>query len=152
MTVAARHAARAERFRLTPPDPSERDVHEHCAKVLDALLLPPAFWFTYPAGAAQLSPQQMARYSRIGLKRGLPDIWILFGGIYGIELKKPGAYLSKTRIGRTARGSPRVLEGQDEVFPKLLATGAVRAISICHTVDDVLDRLDRWGIPRRRTR
>jgi hypothetical protein len=37
------------------------------------------------------------------------------------------------------------------VFPKLLASGAFRAISICHTVEEVLDRLDRWGIPRRRT-
>jgi hypothetical protein len=143
---------RAERFRLTPPEPSERDVHERCAEVLDKLLLPPAMWFTYPAGASQLSPQQSARHAAVGLKRGLPDIWILFQGLYCIELKKPGAYLSKTRIVRTRRGSPRILEGQDEVFPKLIATGAVRAISICHTVDDVLDRLDRWGIPRRRAR
>jgi hypothetical protein len=144
-------AAAAPRFRLTPSEPPEREVHEHCARVLDALLLPPAFWFTYPAGATQLSPQQVARHTRIGLKRGLPDIWILYQGIYGIELKRHGNYLSKTRIGRTARGAPRVLEGQEDVFPKLLASGAFRAISICHTVEEVLDRLDRWGIPRRRT-
>jgi hypothetical protein len=143
---------RAERFQLTAPVPSERDVHERCAEVLDKLLLPPAMWFTYPAGAAELSPQQAARHTAVGLKRGLPDIWILFQGLYCIELKKPGAYLSKTRVVRTRRGSPRILDGQEDVFPRLIATGAVKAISICHTVDDVLDRLDRWGIPRRRAR
>jgi hypothetical protein len=143
--------AAAPRFRLTPPAPSERDVHEHCAKVLDALLLRPAEWTPYPAGVTQLSPQQMARYSRFGLKRGYPDILIFYQGVYGIELKRHGAYLSETRIGRTASGARRILVGQDEMFPRLLATGAFRAISICHTVDDVLDRLDRWNIPHRRT-
>ena len=144
--------APARQFRLTPPVPPERDVHEQCAKVLDALLLAPAMWFTYPAGASELSPQQSARHVAVGLKRGLPDIWILFQGVYCIELKKPGAYLSKTRIVHTRRGSPRILDGQEDVFPRLIATGAVKAISICHTVDEVLDRLDRWGIPHRRAR
>ena len=66
----------AANFRLRAPEPLEVDIHEACAKALDHLLLPPAMWFTYPAGASQLSPQQMARYSRIGLKRGLPArIW-----------------------------------------------------------------------------
>ena len=65
-------------FKLTAPTPLERDIHQRCADALDRLLLPPAFWFTYLAGASQLSPQQQARHSRIGLKRGLPDIWILY--------------------------------------------------------------------------
>jgi len=37
-------------------------------------VLPPAFWFTYPAGAVQLSPAETARLTRIGVKRGLPDM------------------------------------------------------------------------------
>ena len=32
----------AAAFKLTIPIPAERGVHENCAKVLDALLLPPA--------------------------------------------------------------------------------------------------------------
>jgi hypothetical protein len=138
-------------FRLTMPIPAERDVHENCARVLDALLLPPAMWFTYPAGAAQLSPQQQARFSRIGLKRGLPDLWFLHHGLFLIELKRPGGELSRTRIVRTAKGGTRELLGQDKVFPRLLATGAVKAISVCYTVEEVLSQLDRWEIPRRRT-
>lgn len=137
-------------FRLTVPEPKERDIHEAVANALDALLLPPAFWFTYPAGASILSPQQAARHIRIGLKRGLPDVWIMFDGVWLIELKRPGGQLSKTRIVRTRRGAPRVLEGQVEVFAKLCATGAVRDLAVCYSVDDVLDRLDDWKIPVRR--
>jgi len=103
-------------FKLTASIPLERDIHQQCADALDKLLAPPAMWFTYPAGASQLSPQQQARHSRIGLKRGLPDIWILYDGVWLIELKRPGGRLSKTRIVRTGRCSPRTLAGQTEVF------------------------------------
>jgi hypothetical protein len=136
-------------FRLTMLEQPERDIHENCARVLDRLLLPPAMWFTYPAGAAQLSPQQQSRYSRVGLKRGLPDIWILHFGVYCIELKRRGGTLSKSRIVHTKRGSPRELIGQREMFPKLLLTGTVRDIAICHNVEEMLRHLDQWGIPLR---
>jgi len=139
----------AAAFKLTAPEPLERDIHEACAQALDRLLLPPAFWFTYPAGATQLSPQQMARHSRIGLKRGLPDIWVLHQGVYGIELKRRGGQLSKTRVARTPRGSPRILAGQVDVFGLLRAAG-MRDIAICHSVDEMLDALEGWNIPHRR--
>jgi len=138
-------------FRLRPPVPLERDIHEACARALDALLLPPALWFAYPAGASQLSPQQQARHSRVGLKRGLPDIFVLHGGVYGIELKRPGTgRLSKTRIVRTRRGSPYVLVGQQEMFQRLVNAG-VREIAIAHSVTEMLGHLERWGIPLRGT-
>jgi hypothetical protein len=136
------------KFRLTAPEPLERDIHECCADALDKLLLPPAVWFTYPAGAVELSPQQQARYSRVGLRRGLPDIWILWGGVWCIELKRHGGVLSKSRIVRTRRGTPRYLIGQQEMFPKLLTAG-VKEIAICHSVEEMLAQLDRWRIPLR---
>lgn len=139
-------------FGLVAPEPLERDIHERCAEVLDRLLLPPAMWFTYPAGATQLTPAQFARHSRIGLKRGLPDIWILHKGVWLIELKRRGGALSKTKIVRTRRGSPRFLDGQAEVFPRLVATGAVRDIAICHSVDEMLGTLAAWQIPMRNYR
>lgn len=135
-------------FKLSAPVPLERDIHEACASALDRLLLPPAVWFTYPAGAVQLSPQQQARYSRVGLRRGLPDIWIVHHGCYCIELKRPGGSLSKTKIVRTRRGSPRELVGQDQMFARLLQAG-VRDIAICHSVDEMVTQLERWGIPHR---
>jgi hypothetical protein len=143
--------AAADRFRLTAPEPLEVDIHAGCADALDRLLMPPAFWFTYPAGVVQLSPQQAARYSRLGLKRGLPDIFILHDGAWGVELKRRGGTLSKTRVVRTRRGSPRILAGQEEVFPLLLAAG-VQGIAVCRSVDEMLATLHRWGIPLRRWR
>jgi hypothetical protein len=135
-------------FRLTPPEPAELDIHEACARALDKLLLPPAFWFTYPAGHVQLSSAEVSRLVRIGLKRALPDIWILYDGVYCVELKRKGGELSKTYIGRTKRGQPRVYIGQEEVFPKLIAAG-VRAIAVCTSVDEMLEQIGRWHIPIR---
>jgi len=148
-TLPGLPAPKPPRLKLTAPVPVERDIHQACASALNKLLLPPAFWFTYPAGASQLSPAQFARHAAVGLKRGLPDIWVLHHGCYGIELKRPGGKLSKTRIGRTARGAPRLLAGQVEVFGLLLAAG-MRDIAICHSVEEMLLTLQRWQIPLRR--
>jgi hypothetical protein len=134
---------------IEPPEPSERDIHEACAIALDRLLLKPALWFCYPAGATQLSPQQMARYSRMGLKRGMPDLWVLHRGVYCVELKRKGGRLSKTYLARTRRGSPRILAGQEEVFPALIASGGVTGIVVAHSVDEMLDALEGWGVPLR---
>jgi hypothetical protein len=136
-------------FRLVAPEPSERDIHESVAEALDKMLLPPAVWFTYPAGAAPLSGQQQARYSSIGLKRGLPDIFVLHGQLYGIELKARRGVLSKTRVVRTRRGSPRILVGQVERFAELEAAG-MPPIAVCRSVDEVIAQVTRWGIPVRR--
>lgn len=95
-----------------------------------------------------LTAQQFAQYSRFGIKRGLPDIWIFWGKIFAIELKRRKGRLSKTRVGRTARGGPRELIGQEDMFPKLLATGAFGAIEVAHSIDEVCELLDRWQIPR----
>lgn len=134
-------------FRLTSPVPLERDTHVAVARALDALLLPPAVWFTYPAGASTLSPQQAARHAEVGLKRGLPDIWVIYDGTYCIELKRPGGTLSKSRLVRTKRGT-RLVVGQTEMFPKLVNAG-VRGIAICRSVDEVLQQLSEWNIPLR---
>jgi hypothetical protein len=61
-------------FRLQAPDPLDLDIHEVCASALDRLLAPPAIWACYPAGAVELTAAQHARYARMGLKRGIPDI------------------------------------------------------------------------------
>jgi hypothetical protein len=136
-------------FKLTPEIIPEQDIHEACAEALERLLLPPAVWFCYPAGATQLSPQQMSRYSRMGLKRGLPDLWFLYRGVRCIELKRQGGSLSTTRVVRTKRGSPRVLLGQEDVFPMLVRSGGVIDIKIAHSVDEMLSVLERWELPLR---
>jgi hypothetical protein len=137
------------RFRLAPEDPLEVDIHEQCARVLDRVLAPPAMWCCYPAGGTELSQQQWARYARMGLKRGMPDLFVFYAGLWGIELKRRGGQLSKTRVVRTKRGTSRVLTGQEEVFPALLRSGGFRDIAVAHSVEEVLDQLDRWQIPLR---
>lgn len=134
-------------FRLTPFVPPEDELHVSVADALDRLLLPPAEWASYPAGHIALSGQQAAKLARIGLKRNWPDVLVLHGALYGIELKRPGGRLSKTRTVRTRRGSLRVVEGQRETFPRLEAAGM--KLAICETIDAVLAQLSTWGIPLR---
>ena len=116
--------------------------------LLNALLAPPAFWCPYPAGVTTLTAQQFAQYSRFGIKRGLPDIWIFWRQIFCIELKRRKGALSKTKIVHTRRGTPRELIGQEDMFPKLIATGAFGAIEVALSIDEVCALLDQWGIPR----
>lgn len=136
-------------FKLTAPEPREVELHAACARMLDWIIQPPAFWCSYPAGHIELSAAQAARLIRTGLKRGIPDIMIFHYAVYGIELKRRGGTLSKTRIVRTRRGTPRELLGQEDMFPRLIATGAWRAIGIASSVEEVVSLLRGWNIPMR---
>lgn len=140
--------ASSKPFKLSMLEPKERDVHVACKDLLNLCLAPPAVWAAYPAGVTQLSPAQFSQYARFGIARGWPDLMICFGKMYGIELKRRGGRLTKTRVGRTVRGSPRELIGQEEVHAKLLASGAWGAIEIAHSIDEVCALLDAWQIPR----
>jgi hypothetical protein len=81
------------------------------------------------------------------LKRGWPDVLVLHGRLFGIELKRRDGVLSKTRLVRTRRGGLRQLDGQVDVFPRLAAAGM--AIAVCRTVDEVLATLAGWQVPLR---
>jgi hypothetical protein len=134
-------------FKLTIPEQPEAVLQESCARALDMLLAPPAFWFSAAIGACQLTAQQAAALSRAGVKRGLPDLLVLYERLFGIELKLAKGVLSKTKIVQTRRGSPRVLIGQVERFAELEAAGM--RIAICRSVDEVLAQLEAWGVPLR---
>jgi hypothetical protein len=138
----------AKPFRLRNRQPLEAIMHQQLVNVLNRHLLPPAEWACYPAGAAHLSPQQQAKYSRMGLKRGWPDIQIIHGGrIYGLELKRPGGQLSKSYIGRTKLGTARYYIGQEEMFPRLIEAGMV--IAVVRSLNEALLQIAEWGIPFR---
>lgn len=142
-------AAAKPRFQLRAPVVAEQPLHESVAKALDLLLLPPAQWTCFPAGSVPLPPQFAAKLQRMGLKRSWPDILLLHEGLWGIELKRAGGKLSKTRTVRTLSGGLRLVTGQAETFPLLLAAG-FRAIGVCTSVDAVLAQLAAWGVPMRR--
>jgi hypothetical protein len=138
----------ARPFRLTAPVVPETDLHEAVAEALWRLLLPPAMWTTFPAGAVPLPPQFAAKLARMGLARGWPDILLVHQGIFGIELKRDGSGLSRSRTVTTRRGGLRVLEGQADVFPKLILAGFVD-IAVCRSVEAVLSQLAEWRVPVR---
>jgi hypothetical protein len=140
---------RPPRFKLVAPEPAEVDIQAACAKALNALLLPPAFWWAMPVGHLVLSGAQMARLARIGTKAGLPDIFLLHGRrLFGIEVKTKSGRLSKTRLAKNRHGALREVTGQEEMFPRLLEAGAAD-IAVVTSLDEMLAALRRWGIPLR---
>jgi hypothetical protein len=136
------------RLRLTNEQP-EVDLHEDVANSFAWHILPPAEWTTFPAGSVPLPPQFAAKLLRLGLKRGWPDILILHDRMYGLELKRLGGQLSRTKIVRTRRGGWRELTGQEDQFPKLERAGM--RIAVAHSVPEALAFLRGWGIPMRVT-
>jgi hypothetical protein len=138
----------ARPFKLTSPVVPERQLHNSVADLCQKLIAPPAEWAFYPAGAIELMPAQVATLTRMGLRRGWPDFLILYDWLYGIELKRAGGKLSRSRTVRTRRGSPRILDGQEDVFPRLIAAG-MKDIAICHSTTEVEAALVRWRIPLR---
>jgi len=136
------------RYRLVEELQPEDELHASVADALDKLLLPPARWTTFPAGSVPLPPRYAAKLSRLGLKRGWPDIQVVHGGrIVGIELKRRGGKLSRTRIVRTRRGSLRELVGQEDEFPRLREAGM--NIGVCSSLPAVLEFLRLCGVPLR---
>lgn len=137
-------------LKLKPLTTSENDLHEKVASLLWKIVLAPAEWTCFPAGAVPLPAAAAAKLSRYGLKRGWPDILVLHQRLYGIELKTAKGRLSKGYTGRSARGGPIWREGQEEVFPRLLAAGM--GIRVCRSEEEVVVALDDWGIPHRPVR
>jgi hypothetical protein len=113
--------------------PSEAALHESVAELLDTILLPPAFYTTFPAGWGKLTKATGGRLKGSGLKAGMPDILIFFlEKTHGIELKARG---------RSASAAQRT------TFAQLDAAGV--KIQICYSLDDVVNCLGWWGIPHR---
>jgi hypothetical protein len=139
------------RLRLTRPEVPEIDLQETVAVYLRLMLLPPACWTAFPAGHVQLEPAQAARLYRCGLARGWPDMLILHNGItHGLELKRRGGELSKSRYVRNRRtGALRWVEGQEDVLPRLLDAGA--RVAVCDSMDSVIAALRAWELPLRRS-
>jgi len=62
--------------------------------------------------------------------RAIPDLVFLWGGLYGLELKKPGGVLSPA---------------QRLMHPRLLAAGMV-ACATCDSLEGARETLRRWGL------
>jgi hypothetical protein len=149
LTAPARTKA-PKRLKLTPAmDVAESALQQQVVDYLRVMVLPPAEWTAFPAGHVALDPAAAAKLFRQGLKRGWPDLLIPFNGLHGIELKRPGTGLSKSRYVRTRGGALRYVEGQEEVLPRLMAAGA--KVCVADSLDGVIMALRGWGIPLRRS-
>jgi hypothetical protein len=146
--VSAVQRAAPPAYRLTRVVVGEDDIHFTVARTLDTLLLPPAEYACYPAGNIPLPGQWADKLQRMGLKQAWPDLLIVYNGIFGIELKRVGGRLSKTRLVRRKNGSLKQLTGQTEMFPRLLVAG-FRDIAVCTTPGQVLATLTAWDVPLR---
>ncbi len=134
-------------FRLTEYLEPEVDLQADGAAAFARLIREPAEWTAFPAGHLKLTGQQAARLTRIGLKRSWPDHLVLHAGkIIGIEWKKRGEPLSRSRWVRTKAGKSRWVEGQREVFPRLAGQG-MRGPYLCETVEEALTHLEAEGVP-----
>jgi hypothetical protein len=139
-------------WKLTAPLPDEVDLQAAGEAAFCTLIRPPAEFTAFPAGHLKLTGAQAARLTRIGLKRSWPDHLILYAGkLIGIEWKKPGETLSRSRWVRTKRGTSRWVEGQREVFPRLAGQG-MRGPYVCETVEQALEALEAEGVPMVRWR
>jgi hypothetical protein len=140
------------RFRLTRELQPEVDLQADGEAAFARLIRPPAEWTAFPAGHLKLTGAQAARLTRIGLKRSWPDHLVLYAGkLIGIEWKKPGETLSRSRWVRTKSGKSRWVEGQREVFPRLAGQG-MRGPYVCETVEQALEALEAEGVPMVRWR
>lgn len=116
---------------------SEDALHQACAGYLNARLLPPAWWTTFPAGGG--GKDRGSRLKRMGMKSGVPDLLIFdplpVMGImgYGIELKDKDG---------------RLLPSQIETQPRMMNAG-FQIMSICRSLEEMKHQLDEWRIPIR---
>lgn len=118
-------------MKLTAHGPTERQLHKSVAQMLDWLLLPPAFYTTFPAGWGWLPKATAGALYACGLKRGMPDV-LLFnvGRVVGVELKV---------------GIAKPTSDQRNMHAKLWAVGI--RVYVCRSLEDVIGVLELEGMP-----
>ena len=125
-----------KRFKLTPTEPTEYQLHATVAEFLDWALLPPALYTTFPAGWGVLARSTAGRLKRAGLKQGIPDILVFHHGtVAGIELKSYNGRLTQIQSD----------------MHKLLCDAGIEVFT-CNSLDEVIAVLQHLNLPLRRTR
>lgn len=107
---------------------SEIALHIEVAGYLDVWLDPRVWWSTFPAGGGGFHRGQQLK--SMGLKPGVPDILLLWGRMFGIELKTEDGDLSDVQI---------------RVHSHMVAAGAW--VATCRSLDHVKLILNQWQIP-----
>ena len=114
---------------------TEAQLHASVAELLAWILLPPAFYTTFPAGWVKLGKATAGSLKGAGMKPGMPDILIFHKyRVTGIELKVGKAALSPDQF---------------KVHAQLLAAGC--KTYVCRCINDVIMALFTEKIPYRVT-
>jgi len=121
-------------FKLTPPDPSEDELHSSVAKLLEWVLPHDRVVSQhFPAGGYLLTPAARARLYRLGLRRGMPDQMLWWDGrCLGIELKTP---------------TGRLTADQAAMHKRLVNAGV--DVVICRSQEEVMAALKRYSVPHK---
>jgi hypothetical protein len=108
----------------------EDDLQMAVASYLDRCLGAYVYWCHIPNGGKR-NKREAGRLKSMGVKAGVADILLLFGGRpFFIELKAPKGTAS---------------DGQKE-FRKIVERQSIKYI-ICRSLDEVMKALDEWKIP-----
>jgi len=105
-------------------NPDKNDI----PRTTPALLPGVVYWHT-PNGGGR-SVVEGVRFKQAGVKAGIPDLVFLWGGLRGLELKKPGGVLSPA---------------QRAMHPRFLAAGAI-AVATCDSLESARAVLRSWGL------
>jgi hypothetical protein len=107
----------------------EQALHTAVAHFLDAALAPGVFWTSldHAGGGATVGAFRKAR----GVRKGLPDIMLLFGGrVFFIELKSEAGRLSPAQ----------------KEFSAILVRQCI-AHDVARSLNEVIGLLGKWKIP-----
>ena len=111
-------------------EPTEDQLQQSVAEFLDLALPPQAIWFHTPNGGSR-NVIEAAKLKRMGVKRGVPDIYIAYGDeTFWVELKTLTGTLSKE---------------QEEFRVHALVLG--HRWACVRTMFRLQDVLESWGIP-----
>jgi hypothetical protein len=87
------------------------------------------YWHTPNSGEGRSAFQGKLLKAQ-GVKAGIHDLLFLWGGLYGLELKKPGGVLSAS---------------QRAMHPRLLAAGMVKS-AVADNLAEAKEVLRSWGL------
>jgi hypothetical protein len=123
----------------------EEELHLAVAAWAETAILAPAVWWTNPNQKGTRSTYEQQLLVKMGVKPGIPDIFVLHNGLLlGPELKAPNPTL---KSGKVSQRRPRLSDDQRAMHTRLLAAGAKTAV--CQSIDEVEKFLRAFGVPLR---
>lgn len=129
-----------------PEEQLQRSLVQH----LKLRLQPPWMFWANTNQRGTRKPWEQAILVALGLKAGIPDLYLLGPGsrLIGLECKAPAATL---KSGAKSKAKPAFNDAQKAVLPQLAELGVPTII--VRDIDDAIAALSTLGVPfRGRTR